>query len=114
MKRCLVQIKVRINGDNWKIKVVTAKVMAKQKESDDQFAGLCVPSEKTIYLDEDSVDHQTVLHELYHAYFSYLYLDDTTTLTLSDLEEITANFFCSKAPEVLRKAKSILKRLGGE
>ena len=106
-----MQIRIRINGDMWKFKIVTAKVMAKQKESDDQFAGLCVPSEKTIYIDEDCIDSETILHELFHAYFSYLYLDDTTTLTLSDMEEILAVFFCSKAGEILKKAANVTKKL---
>lgn len=106
-----MQIKIRINGDTWKIRVITPKEMRKQKISDEVFAGLCVPDEKTIYIDNESIDHHVVLHELYHAYFSYLYLDDTNSLKLLDLEEITANFFCSKAPEILKKAKSVHKKL---
>lgn len=106
-----MQLRIRINGDYWKIKVVTPKVMRAQKESDDVFAGLCVPSEKTIYIDNESIDYHVILHELYHAYFSYLYLDDTTTLTLLDLEEITNNFFCSRASEIIKKAKDIEKKL---
>lgn len=106
-----MQIRIKINGDNWKVKVVTPKVMKKQKLSEDTFAGLCVPSEKTIYLDNESIEYDIILHELYHAYFSYLYLDDTNSLTLLDLEEISANFFCSKAAEMLKKAKVVQKRL---
>lgn len=109
-----MQIKIKINGDTWTVKKVTAKQMAKLKISEDEFAGLCVPSEKTIYIDKDNVDMETIMHELYHGYFSYLYLDDTNTLKLLDLEEITANFFCSKAPEILKKAKNILKKLSEE
>ena len=106
-----MQIRVRINGDFWKFKIVTAKFMAKQKESADAFAALCVPSERTIYVDEDCIEYDTILHELFHAYFSYLYLDDTTTLTLTDMEEILAVFFCSKAPEIIKKAKTVIKKL---
>lgn len=106
-----MQIRVKINGDTWKIKVVTPKEMKKQKLADEAFAGLCVPSEKTIYIDNESIDMQTITHELYHAYFSYLYLDDTNSLKLLDLEEITANFFCSKAAELLKKAKVVQKKL---
>lgn len=106
-----MQIKIKVNGDTWKIKIVTPKEMRAQKKSDEVFAGLCVPSERTIYIDNESVEYQIILHELYHAYFSYLYLDDTNSLTLLDLEEITANFFCSKAPELLKKAKEVTKKL---
>lgn len=106
-----MQIQVRINGDNWKIKVVTPKMMKAQKKSDVDFAGLCVPSERTIYIENESIYYDVILHEIYHAYFSYLYLDDTNSLTLLDLEEITNNFFCSKAEEVLKKAKKVYKKL---
>lgn len=106
-----MQIRIKVNGDNWKIKVVTPKEMRAQKKSDVEFAGLCVASEKTIYIDNESVEHYVILHELYHSYFSYLCLDDTNDLTLLDLEEITNNFFCTKGEEILKKAKTVYKKL---
>lgn len=108
-----MKVRTKINGDNWKIKVVTQEEMREQKKSDEgfEFAGLCVAEEKTIYIDEDSIETRVITHELYHAYFSYLYLDDTNNLTLLDLEEITANFFCNKANDILKQAKTIYKKL---
>lgn len=105
-----MKLKRKINGNLWTFHIVTAKEMRKQR-NDGEFAGLCVPAERAIYIDEDSVDYETVLHELYHAHFSYLYLDDTTSLQLNDLEEITAVFFCNKAATILKQAKKILDDL---
>lgn len=107
-----MQLRIRINGDLWKFQIVTAKVMAKQKKDHEgEMAGLCVPSEKTIYIDDECIDYDTILHELFHAYFHYLYLDDTTTLKLYDMEEIVAVFFCNKAQEIIKKAKQVTPKL---
>ena len=85
--------------------------MAKQCDNSDDIAGLCVASEKTVYFDEDNVDFNVVLHELFHAYFSYLYLDDTNDLKLNDIEEICAKFFENKAELIIKKSKEIHKSL---
>lgn len=107
-----MQVKLKINGDRWIVKVVSQdELLEEMPDNGDMIAGLCIPSEKTIYIEENNVDYTTVLHELYHAYFSALCLDDTSNLTLLDLEEITANFFCNKASEIIRKAKELTKRL---
>lgn len=106
-----MQVKVKISGDSWKIKVVTSEEMVEQREDGENIAGLCVAEERTIYIDEEHVEYGIILHELYHAFFSYLYLDDATTLKLLDLEEITANFFVNKAAEMIKKAKDVTKRL---
>lgn len=106
-----MQIKIKINGDKWTVKIVDSAEMAEQRDDGQDLAGLCVSSERTIYIDDENVAYDIILHELYHAYFSYLYLDDTNSLKLLDLEEITANFFCNKSAEILKKAKDITKKL---
>lgn len=110
MRKCSMTIKFKVNGQNWKIKTVTQKEMQEQK-SDDVFAGLCVPQDRTIYIDNESVDFQTICHELVHAYYYYLHLDDTTTLPIGDYEEITASWFTANAEELIKKAKQLTKEL---
>ncbi len=83
-----MQIKFKINGQNWRIKTVNSDEMREQR-ADGDFAGLCVAAERMIFIDNDNVDYDTVCHELYHSYFSYLHLDDTQELTTGDYEEIT-------------------------
>lgn len=108
----MVQVKRKINGTAWTIKVVTAKQMKKIQDADTAPAGgLCVSVDKTIYLDEDCVNFTTMAHELFHAYVSDLHLDDTNNIPLTDVEEIFAGLFSIKGEKILRQAKNIVKDL---
>ncbi len=108
----MIEIKRKINGVSWTFKVVTAKQMQKQREKDQPIAGgLCVPSERTIYLDDECVDYTTVTHELVHAYVSDLHLSDTNNLQLDDIEEIFASLFTAKGEKIIRQGKNIVKDL---
>lgn len=104
-------MKIKVNGDNWTIEIVNSKQMKRQREDGEHLAGLCVPSERSIYIAEDCIDLKTVTHEMYHSYFSYLYLDDTNDLQINDIEEICAAHFTDKAAEILKQSKSIYRQL---
>lgn len=107
-----MQIKRKVNGENWVFKVVTAKQMKKERGQHEPAAGgLCIPSQKTILIDKDCVDYETLCHELVHAYWSDLHLDDTNTVPLSDIEEIVAGLFTAKGEKLIRQAKRITKDL---
>ncbi len=106
-----MKTKTSINGDRWTYRIVTTDEMAEQRDDGDELAGLAVPGERTVYIEENNVNLEIILHETYHAYFSYLYLDDTTELKLNDLEEITCVFFCNKSIEILKKGKEMYKKL---
>jgi len=105
-----MQIKKRLHKDKWTISIVTAKEMKKIAD-DDVTCGLCVADEKAIYIREDSVDYSVIAHELWHAYWSYLYLSDTSNVTLDDAEEIGASFFAAEGVEMVKKAKEITTAL---
>jgi hypothetical protein len=107
-----MELRRKINGSTWTFKIVTAKQMKKQREKGEPEAGgLCVPSEKTIYIDKDCIDRDTICHELIHAYWSDLHLDDTNTVPLEDIEEIVAGMFTAKGEKINRQAKRITKDL---
>lgn len=101
----------KINGDRWIFKIVDEDEMKTHREDGEHLAALCVPSERTVYVDHESISLMTVTHELIHAYFSYLYLDDTNGIQLENFEEIMCTFFSSKGEEILTKAKKITKDL---
>jgi hypothetical protein len=106
----MAETRCNISGDRWNVKVVTEKQMKKIRGPGHEAAsGLCVPSEKTIYLDKECVDYATVLHELGHAYFSNLHLDDTNTIPLADVEEIVCSLWAAKGEKMCRQAKRIVK-----
>jgi hypothetical protein len=104
-------MKTKINGSTWIIEVATSKQMKKERSDGEHLGGLCIPSEKRILIADDCVEYKVVAHELYHAYWSTLYLDDTNEIKLLDIEEIAAAMFADKGEEIVRKAKSVLKRL---
>jgi hypothetical protein len=105
-----MQIKRKINEQKWTIKIVTLKEMKKIAD-DTHTSGLCMASEKTIYIREDSVDYTTIAHELFHAYFSYLCLSSTNDISLDDAEEIAAEFFAAKGEAIVKKAKGVTRDL---
>lgn len=106
----MIETKTKINAEKWIIKVVSTKEMAKISD-DKHTSGLCVAYEKIIYLREDSIDYVTVAHELYHGYFSYLCLSSTTDISLSDSEEIAAEFHAAKGETMVKHAKQLTKKL---
>lgn len=105
-----MQIKRQIHKDKWTLKIVSFKEM-KKVAGDKDTAGLCVPHEKTIYIREDSVEYPIIAHELWHSYWSYLYLSDTNNIELSDAEEIGASFFAAEGEEMVKKAKQFTREL---
>ncbi len=105
-----MQLKCKINGTAWTIEVISAKEMRKQKTGD--IAGLCIASDKIIYLDKDGgVDYQIILHELFHAFASDLHLGDTNNMELDDIEEVFAGMFSEKADKIVRLGKRVFKQL---
>jgi hypothetical protein len=107
-------MKVKINGSAWTVEIVTTKQMCKERSDGEHLAGLCIPSEHRILIAEDCISYGNVAHELYHAYWSTLYLEDTNEIKLCDIEEIAAAMFADKGQEIVKKAKSVLKRLERE
>lgn len=104
-----MELRRKINGTSWTFRIVNSKEMKKQQAG--SIAGLCVPSEKTVYIHQDNVDYETIVHELFHSYVSDLHLDDTNTIPLSDVEEIFASLFSAKGEKICRQARNITKDL---
>src|SRR4051812_44342195 len=107
------ETKCLVNGEPWAVKVVTAKEM-KKVVGEKGIAGYCVHADKTIYIDKDSVNYGVIAHELHHAYFWDLHLEDTESISISDLREIVADLFASKGARMVGQARRIEKDLRGE
>ncbi len=105
-----MEIKIKINGQSWRVEVVSIKKMKEEAEDKDTL-GLCVVHEKTIYIREDSVDYGTIAHELFHAFVADLCLSDTANIGLEDLEEIFAQHFESRGETIVKKAKQVNREL---
>jgi hypothetical protein len=66
---------------------------------------------KELYFRKSEINFSTVLHETWHVYFSYCYLDDTNDLTLGDIEEVSAALFADKAQHMIKRAEEIYTKL---
>lgn len=106
-----MEIRRKINEDKWTIRIVTSKEMKKHADGDKNTSGLCVSFDKTIFIRDDSVDYNTIAHELFHAYFSYLCLSSTNDIKLADAEEIAAEMFAAKGEIMVKKAKQFTREL---
>lgn len=106
----MIQRRVRINEQTWVVRVVTMDEMVEQT-NDPNTAGLTIPDEKLILIQEDSINERVLIHELVHAYFHYLHLNDTDDMRLDQFEEIMANFIPIQGTALIRKGKRLTKDL---
>lgn len=107
----MAKTRVRINEDNWIVKVVTSLEMMDERDDGEGLAGLCIPDRKVILIEENNITERVILHEIVHSYWSNLHLGDTNDLTLDDAEEIAASLFSEKGETMIKKAKKITKAL---
>jgi hypothetical protein len=105
-----MEIRRRLHKDKWTIQVLSTKEIERLADGR-EVLGLCDAENRMIYIHRDSVDYKTISHEIFHAYWSYLHLDDTNNIEVTDVEEIAASFFSSEGEEMVRKAKRITKDL---
>jgi len=66
---------------------------------------------KEMFFRKGEINIRHVRHEIYHAYFMYCYVSDTTGLTLEDMEEIGAAFYADRGPKMDAKATEIYNKL---
>lgn len=103
--------KTQINEDEWTIYLI-------ENEDEDEVDGLLgggvAATEfeaKELYFGKDDIYLACVLHELWHVYFKYCYLGDTSNIGLEDMEEITCALFADKAEKIIVRAKEIHEKL---
>ena len=87
-----------INGDKWKIEVISNEEINKKEKNDDEsifIHGTTVYSENTIYLNEKSPNKKkSLIHELLHCYlYEYGFRAYDKQFNAEDLCEIVAGSF---------------------
>jgi hypothetical protein len=104
----LSYFKYNFNEDEWVIYLIEDN---DHVITDEHIAAEVKFDEREIYFRKSEISLKVVLHEIWHVYFSYCYLNDTNSIELSDFEEITACLFSDKCESMLNTAKTILNRL---
>jgi hypothetical protein len=96
------------NDDEWNIYVVDDDDTSIAEEG----AGAQTDFyKKEIYFRKDEIGLDTVLHELWHVYFGYLYLEHIGEISVTQLEEITAALFADRGSKIIKRGEDILKKL---
>ncbi len=108
-KKCTLSI----NGEKWKCHILTNDEY-KFKHGENTSKAVCDDDENEIDFTEGSADLKTAIHELTHAYQSYLCLEDTNTIGLDDFFEIQATFNQKYLLNILESALIIKSKLTGE
>jgi ABC-type transporter Mla MlaB component len=96
--------KTQLSDDQWTIYLVDDD---DHVTSDADAAAHTDFNSKEMFFRKGEISQDVILHELWHAYFGYCYLMDTTELSLSDMEEVSASLFADKAEKIINKAREI-------
>ncbi len=99
---------ITINEDTWNIYLIPDDDNVISEETSAADTSI---TNKEMFFRKGEVTLKVIMHELFHAYFSYCYLADTTEMTLNDIEEVSASLFSDKAEKIIVKAYEIHKRL---
>jgi hypothetical protein len=65
---------------------------------------------KEIHFRRGDLDEEVVAHELWHVYINYCYLAHTS-ISVEDLEEVSAALFADKGERIIQRAKEVHKAL---
>ena len=80
---------IQIHGDAWRCQLFAEKAVF-DKASDPGNVAETKREEKIIVFGPEGMTRRTAVHELFHAYCSYLFLDSTEGMERSNYEEIYA------------------------
>lgn len=103
-------MKIKIADSFWKIKLLTRKEFDKKFEN---AYALTDVENKILYFSDDSVNRNTVNHEVFHVFFS-LALVASSDLTMDQTEEVAAEVMGKYAEDYIKITRKIFNLLKKE
>jgi hypothetical protein len=103
--------RVTIRGERWQIRVFNNDLFFDRYGS--ECAGITLIDLKIIDLPLQEVNFVTILHEIFHAYASYLHLN-SANIEGHQAEEIFAELFSSYGVQMINAATSLTEGLGSK
>lgn len=98
-------------GDTWTVYVTDPDEVAQLADSPDCPA-FVEPDDKQIYFANTyELNAANIRHELWHVSFHYRYLDSTTNMSVSDVEEVSAETFAHEGEKLVELANILEKKL---
>jgi len=101
---------VKIKGDRWKIFSFDHDEFVKR--FGDGMSAFCDTKQKQMFFVAEDLDLPLVLHEIFHAFTSYLRLD-AVDLSAAQTEEIYSEMFAQDGPKMLETATKIFEKMRG-
>jgi hypothetical protein len=98
---------ITINGEKWEVKVLNNKAYNKLFGTD-SCAITQIQDKKIFFTVDTCLNIDTIMHEITHAYFSYLCLD-STALKLEDLEEVNCEFLAKHCGKIIATSSLVYK-----
>lgn len=96
---------IRIKGKVWKYSLHPYESYLKLDPDGD--AAFTDKNKGEIVFNENEFNFNVVIHEVVHAFAKMNYISDTNSITVSDFEEIYANFFENHGVEIITSALHI-------
>jgi len=101
---------ISIRGDRWCIAVLSPVEFDKHFSS--KYLGVTSNKrQRLICFRTDALDLNTVIHELFHAHFTYLCLERAEKLTTHQIEEILAEWMGYNAQSLVRQGLKVYARI---
>lgn len=104
-----LQLEFQILGKGWTLRVLSEKYF--KKKNGGATAGITKVHKRRIELRPKFLDHETIVHELVHAYLYEMCIHSTNEMTLNDLEEVFAELMAKRGRELLDKAEWIASEI---
>jgi hypothetical protein len=99
------KLRFEVLGKKWTLKVLKPKKYVKKHGYDS--VAVTLGWKRKIFIHQEGVDKETLIHEIVHAFLHELCLKSTTQITTDDLEEIFAELMAKHGREILDLADSL-------
>lgn len=100
-----LQLSLDVLGKPWTLRVLSEKYF--KKKNGNGAAAVTKVHKRRIELRPKFLDHETIVHELVHAYLYEMCLHSANEMSLNDLEEFFAELMAKRGRELLDKADRI-------
>lgn len=103
------KMKLLINNDIWTVRFFQDEKYQTVTEDHDGSEAITLPYKKTIDFNLSELTDEAIEHELVHANWYYLCLDENPNISLADLEEMIAVFY-TRYNNQIQKQKRLIKK----
>lgn len=103
--KALAKKHIQIRGEKWQIEIIQDEIFF--EKHGEGCAGITLLDKKKIQIPERDLSFVTILHEVFHAYASYLHLG-SADIQGHQSEEIFAELFSSYGVQMIDIAKKIM------